>query len=184
MPQNYRAISLISCIAKIYSSLLNSRLTSFLEDNNTLADEQNGFRCSRSCEDHVFLLSSIIDSQKHEGKSTFAAFIDISKAFDCINRNMLYLKLLKNKVNGNFYNAIVALYKETELCVQINNLKTTWFGTLQGVLQDDNLSPTLFNIYLNDFAKELKELELGVSLGNTQICILHYIVCRTHSFDK
>ena len=66
--------------------------------------------------------------------------------------------------------AIIALYKETESCVQINNLTTTWFGTLQGVRQGDNLSPTLFNIYLNDLAKELKEL----ALGNTQICILLY----------
>ena len=174
LPQNYRGISLISCIAKIYSSILNSRLTSYLEDNNILVDEQNGFRCSRSCEDHVFVLSSVIDSRKREGKSTFTAFIDMSKAFDCINCNMLYFKLLKNKINGNFYRAITALYKETESCVQINNFTTTWFGTLQGVRQGDNLSPTLFNIYLNDLAKELKDLQLGVSLGNTHICILLY----------
>ena len=174
MPQNYRGISLISCIAKIYSSILNSRLTSYLEDHDILVDEQNGFRRSRSCEDHVFVLSSIIDIRKHEGKSTFTAFIDMSKAFDCINRNMLYFKLLKNKINGNFYKAITALYKETESCVQINNFTTTWFRTLQGVRQGDNLSPTLFNIYLNDLAKELKDLELGVSIGDTQVCILLY----------
>ena len=129
LPQNYRGISLISCTAKIYSSLLNSRLTSFLEDNNTQVDEQNAFRCSRSCEDHVFVLSSIIDSREHEGKSTFVAFIAMSKAFDCINRNKLYFKLLKNKINGNYYNAIIALYKETESCVQINSLTTTWYLT-------------------------------------------------------
>ena len=129
---------------------MNSQLTSFLEANDTLVDEQNGFRCSRSCEDHVFVLSSIIDSRKHEGKSIFAAFIDMSKEVDCINHNMLCFKLLKNKINGNFYNAIIALYKETESCVQINNFTTIWFGTLQGEQQGDNLSPTLFNIHLND----------------------------------
>ena len=48
-----------------------------------------------SRKDHVFVLSSIIDSRKHEGKSISAAFIDMSKAFDCINRDMLYFKLLK-----------------------------------------------------------------------------------------
>ena len=114
LPQNYRGISLISYIAKIYSSLLNSWLTSFLEDTNTLI------------------------------------------------------------LNGNFYNAIIALYKETESCFQINNFTTTWFSTLQGVRQVDNLLPTLFNIFLNYLTKELKKVELGVSLGHTQICILLY----------
>ena len=124
----------------------------------------------RSC----FVLSSITDSWKHEAKSTFTAFVDMSKAFDCIDRNMLYLKLLKNKVNRNFYNVIIALCKATKSCVQINNIITAWFGNLQGVQQGNNLSSTLFNIYLNYLAKQLNELELGVSLGNIPICILLY----------
>ena len=174
LPLNYRGISLISCIGKVYSSILNSRLTFHLEEYNVLVDEQNGFRKSRSCEDHTFVLSSIIDTRKSEGKATFAAFIDLSKAFDSINRNMLFYKLLTNRIHGKFYNAVVALYEETECCVQINNLTTEWFGTLQGVRQGDNLSPTLFNVYINDLAKDLKEMGLGVSLDNINICVLLY----------
>ena len=102
LPLNYRGISLISCIGKVYSSILNSRLTLHLEENNVLVDEQNGFRKSRSCEDHTFVLSSIIDSRKSEGKATFAAFIDMSKVFDSINRNMLFYKLLHYVSNWYF----------------------------------------------------------------------------------
>ena len=171
LPLSYRGISLISCIGKVYSSILNSRLSVYLEENNILVDEQNGFRKSRSCEDHAFVLSSIIDHRKSEGSSTYAAFIDLSKAFDCINRSLLGYKLLANKINGQFYHAVFALYKETESCVQVNNMTTQWFGTLQGVRQGDNLSPTLFNIYLNDLAKEIKDMGLGVSLEDTNISI-------------
>ena len=174
LPLSYRGISLISCIGKVYSSILNSRLSVYLEENNILVDEQNGFRKSRSCEDHAFVLSSIIDYRKSSGHSTYAAFIDLSKAFDCINRTLLSYKLLTNKINGQFYHAVLALYKETESCVQVNNMTTEWFGTLQGVRQGDNLSPTLFNIFLNDLAREIKDMGLGVSLDDINIPILLY----------
>ena len=78
---NYRVISLISCIAKLYSSVLKSRVSAYLEDSKILVEEQNGFRKGRSCEDHIFVLSSLIKSKKKpENKSVFAAFIDMSKA--------------------------------------------------------------------------------------------------------
>ena len=73
-----------------------------------------------------------------------------------------------------FYHAIKELYKETVSCIQINNLRSDWFATLQGVRQGDNLSPTLFGIYVNDLAIELKNMNLGVKLGDIHICILLY----------
>ena len=101
---NYRGISLISCIAKIYSSILNFTVSAYLEDSKILVEEQNGFGKGRSCEDHIFVLSSVIKSKKKtpENKSVFAAFIDMSKAFDCINRDFLFYKLLKNNIGGKF----------------------------------------------------------------------------------
>ena len=98
----------------------------------------------------------------------------MSEAFDCINRNMLYYELLTNNINSNFYCAVLALYRETESCVQLNNFNTDWFETMLGVRQGDNLSPTLFTIYLNDLAIELKDLILGITLGDMHICILMY----------
>ena len=98
----------------------------------------------------------------------------MSKSFDCINRNMLYYNLLTNNINGNFYYAVLALYRETESCVQLNNLNTDFFEIMQDVRQGDNLSPTLFSIYLNDLAIELKDLNLGITLGDMYICIVIY----------
>ena len=58
-PLNNRCITIMCCIAKVYSTLLNTRLQKFLEDNSILVDEQNGFRASRSCIDHIFSLGEI-----------------------------------------------------------------------------------------------------------------------------
>ena len=60
VPLNYRVISLISCVSKIYSEILNKRIVSYLDENNCILEEQNGFRPGRSCEEHVFILHSIV----------------------------------------------------------------------------------------------------------------------------
>ena len=60
IPLHYQGISLLCCSSKIYSSLLNNRLINYLNNNNCICDEQNGFRKDRSCRDHVFILDSIL----------------------------------------------------------------------------------------------------------------------------
>ena len=75
LPMNYRRISLLSCISKLYSNLINKRISKYLEDNDILGEEQNGFRKFRSCEDYIFTLNSII----RNNKQTFATFIDLKK---------------------------------------------------------------------------------------------------------
>ena len=174
LPLNYRGISLLSCVGKLYSNILNNRLTSYLESNEILADEQNGFRKQRSCEDHLFTMSSIVRNRLKENKSTFSAFIDFSKAFDSINRELLYFKLLANNINGKLYRAIKAMYSNTVSAIRLGNLTTDWFHTESGVRQGDNLSPTLFNIYLNDLARELNSLGLGIKLNDIHVCLLLY----------
>ncbi len=64
------------------------------------ADEQNGFRGKRSCEDHVFVLSFIIRQMKAKRCATYIAFINMEKAFDCVDRNLLLYKLLSLGVGG------------------------------------------------------------------------------------
>ena len=100
VPLNYRGVSLLSCVYKTYSSIMNNRLIRYLEDHDILVDEQNGFRAKRACVDHVYSLSTIIRNRMAEGKSTFAAFVDMQKAFDWVDRDLLFYKLLCNNVNG------------------------------------------------------------------------------------
>ena len=68
VPLNYRGISLLSCFYKLYTSLLNMRLGDYCERSGCLVDEQNGFRAGRSCQYHIYTLSSIIRNRKSENK--------------------------------------------------------------------------------------------------------------------
>ena len=70
VPLNYRGISLLSCFYKMYSSLINNRLSFCCESNDLIVDEQNGFRPGRSCTDHIYCLSSIIRNRNADNLST------------------------------------------------------------------------------------------------------------------
>ena len=142
IPLNYRGISLLSCISKVYSSVLNNRIMEYYEHAEILVDEQNGFRKKRSCEDHIFVLSSIIRNRQAQGLSTFVAFIDMEKAFDCIIRDMLLYKLLQYDIVGRMYFAIKSLYFGTMAAIQLTCGQTSWFNTAFGVRQGDVLSFT------------------------------------------
>ena len=94
-PFQNRCISIISCVAKVYTSILNKRLQNFLESNNILADEQNGFRAGRSCVDHLFVMCTILRNRKALGKETFYVSQTLKKHLILWNETCCCLSLTK-----------------------------------------------------------------------------------------
>ena len=142
------------CKSVYWYSILNNRVINLLDSQDTIVEEQNGFRSHRSAEEHVFTLSSVIKNRFCENKDTFVSFIDMCKAFDWVDRNLLFFKLLKYNISGKIYNAIQSLYINTLSCVKLNTKLSNRFETISGVRQGDTLSPTLINIFINDLAVE------------------------------
>ena len=153
------------CVAKIYSSILTQRLQNYLEKNDLLVDEQNGFRAARSCIDHIFVLCTVLRNRKSLGLSTFLAYVDYKKAFDSVDRNMLLYKLSNMGINGNFYNAILAMFRNPKARVILNEYSTEYFDCPIGVKQGDCISATLFAIFINDLAVQIKESNIGIDLS-------------------
>ena len=113
-PDNYRGISSISCLGKLFTAVINERLTKFVETNKIIGEEQAGFRSGYSTQDHIFALNTIIDIylNKLGGKrKLFCAFIDYQKAFDLVDRSSLWSKLLTYNINGRFMKLIFNLYQ-------------------------------------------------------------------------
>lgn len=86
----------------------------------------------------------------------------------------MLFKLLSSGISGKFYNAIKALYRDPIACVQVNNLRMDWFPTPSGVKQGDLLSPSLFALYINELAQEIKQVNLGVPIEDMNLSILLY----------
>ena len=109
------------------------------------------------------------------GLETFVAYIDFQKAFHTVDRNFLLYKLSRIGVCGNFYQAIAALYSNPQCRVILNEFETDFFGCPIGVKQGDCLSPTLFAIFINDLAEDIKSSGIGLWLdAETLINILLY----------
>ena len=165
VPLNYRGINLLSNIYKAYSSIINKRLTSYLESNDLLEDVQNGFRKDRNCLDHIYVLYSIIKNRKNRSLDTFVSYIDFYKCFDMIDRNMLFFKLTEFGIDGKMYQTLKQMYTNTSSCVNVNNKMTDWFITENGCRQGDVNSPTAFSMLINGLLKELNSCGIGVKIN-------------------
>ena len=149
-PLNYRGITLLSCFGKLFTSILNDRITKYLEQNNLLGQEQAGFRKNFSTVDHLFTLYGIIDILLSKKKRLYCAFLDFEKAFDKVDRAFLWQKLLSQNINGKVLTVIKNLYANAKSCIRANNNVSDFFQVNVGVRQGENLSPVLFALFLND----------------------------------
>ena len=121
-PANYRPITLLSCIGKLFTSIINTslRLTNFLEDNRILNETQSGFRKEYSTVDNIMTLYSLIEYYKSKKQNLFCCFVDFTKAFDNIWRVGLWQKILKHGIEGKIFNIIRNMYSEIKSCITIN----------------------------------------------------------------
>ena len=96
IPDNYRGISLLSILGKSFSHILNKRITAWSDQNNLIDESQGGFRAGYSTIDNIFVLHTIVQKYllKRSGK-VYVCFVDFQKAFDCINRDILWRVLKK-----------------------------------------------------------------------------------------
>ena len=88
--KNYRGIMLLSRLSKLFTRILNNRLTSWAEEYGIYIEAQAGFRQHMSTVDNVFVLNSLISHALNSGKKLYCSFIDFSKAFDYMVKDILW----------------------------------------------------------------------------------------------
>ena len=164
-------------MGKLFNSVINSRLTLYLSATNKLSQFQAAFRQQHNAVDHIFTLKSIINKYVTFGKNkVYAAFVDFKKAFDSVPHNLLLLKLLLLGIGGNFYQIIKNMYSgKCQTYVKTQEGISKPFVTKVGIKQGDNLSPTLFNIFIDDIVSYFHSSEKhNVNLNGTDVKCLMY----------
>ena len=91
-PDNYGGITLLSCLGNLFTSVINERLTVFIDSNQIMSEAQAGFRKGYSTTDQIFTLKCIVELFVCQGRILFCTFLDYSKSFDSINRATLWKK--------------------------------------------------------------------------------------------
>ena len=147
---NYRGLAIGSNIAKLYTKCLNSKVKNFVDTKNLLSPHQFAFRDDFRTSDAIFSLSSMVSHYKSSKKAVYACFVDFSKAFDSVNRTALYYKLGKAGVKGKILQLIEDMYTQTNYVIKAGGAFSVPITSSIGVKQGCNLSPLLFNLFLND----------------------------------
>ena len=140
-PNKWRGICLIDMTSKICSCLINERLHKVLKKHGL--ETQSGSTPERGCADATFTLKSALHLRKAHNLPSWAAFIDLVKAYDTINHSLLWEILYKFGIPKNLIGVIKRMYKGTEVVLKIGDLlEHIKYGV--GVKQGDPMAPVLF----------------------------------------
>ena len=134
---------------------------------------KSGFKERSRTVDNIFVLQSIIHRQKFKGRPLYTCFVDLTKAFDYINRYALYYKLIMRGIHGKLLNIICSMYDKAVCRVKWKGVLGEQIDSKYGVLQGGMLSPKLFTEFLYDL-KNYLETKNGVLLDDTVMTYVLY----------
>ena len=150
---NYRPISILGTLNKIFEKVIYCRLNSFFETKLLFSETQFGFRSGRSTELAVLHLIAKIMPAFDEKGFGLAVFLDLRKAFDTIDYNILIKKLKCYGVRGQVLELLQSYLSNRKFCVKFAGVQSELFSVAIGVPQGSCLGPLLYNIYTNDLPR-------------------------------
>ena len=152
-PSNYRPISSLFYLSKIYEKFFSQRLMKFCNKYSIISAKQFGFQRGISTSDALLSLTEDIYSALDERLHFLAAIIDVKKAFDCVNHNILLNKLEQYGIRGIPLNWLTSYLADRKCYVEIGPYKSRINTFNIGVPQGSILGPFLFLLYINNLPK-------------------------------
>jgi len=134
---NHRAISLLSSVGKLYDRIERVQM----KTKDKIWDVQGAFMSGRGCMDQIFSLRVLTEKFLAKNQKLFCAFVDLQKAYDRVDRKMLWKVLSKYGVSTYLIQAIASLYEGSVACVRVNGVFTGWIDITKGVKQGCVMSP-------------------------------------------
>lgn len=163
---NYRPISLMSNIYKIFPKIILNRISNTLDENQP--KEQADFRKNFSTIDHIHTVKQIMEKYNEYNKPLYMALIDYSKAFDSISHTAIWESLRNQGIPTVYINTIKNIYSNSKARVQLETLGET-FQVKRGVRQGDPMSPKLFSAVLENIFRKLIWDQHGLNIDGQKL---------------
>ncbi|KAL0849608.1 hypothetical protein ABMA28_013867 [Loxostege sticticalis] len=168
---NYRPISLISNVYKVFAKVILDRISLTLDENQPV--EQAGFRKDFSTIDHIHTVKQLIQKYNEYNKTIYLAFIDYAKAFDSLKHESVWRSLREQGIQNSYVNIIKNIYSESKARIRLESIGET-FPIEKGVRQGDPLSPKLFTAVLEQLFRKLDWGHLGLNINGTRLSHLRF----------
>lgn len=168
---NYRPISLISNIYKVFAKVILGRIAQHLDETQPI--EQAGFRKNYSTIDHIHTIKQILEKYNEYHKPIYITFIDYSKAFDSLNHNYIWSTLEKQGVDDSYINIVKNIYNISKGSIKLETTGNS-FPINRGVRQGDPLSPNLFTAVLENIFKSLDWDGYGLNINGCRLNHLRF----------
>ena len=170
-PENYRRVTILPILGKLFETLVNIRLV-FLKDALCQHDTFNGgFKKGSITSDNIFVLLGCSQKAQAMDEPEYVWFVDFKRAFDTVNRRMMFFKLMKRGIEGKCVHLLQNVYIKAKMKVCVNNVLSHLITDETGVNQGGPNSPDMFVDFLSDLRKYLDE-QCGIVVDE---CVLLHL---------